>query len=511
MWSCFCGDMPERPVRLKKIVMRGKNRDKSHLIWWWIIRFSKFFTQMRNSRLQEIFMWVFLFAPLMAVANDSIINHINGSFSVETLHSSGTNLPFWLVHNRNGRYPRQGSSVQVASLCGEYDKVGLFNSSLRTQIGFDLTGAWSDRFDAHFNLLYAGLSFKSVKLDAGWFSDEENFSGLSSSNGHMESSLNARPYPKIRFGTNGFIPFFFFKERVGFKAVYDEGWLGENRYVENARLHHKSLFARLKISQSLWLTAGLNHYVYWGGVSPVLGPLPDDLQAYWLYISGRSGNEEFTPGDQINVAGDQLGAYYTELAFKQKNYSLTFYLSHPFEDHSGMELDNWRDNLAGVFLDFRGKSLINQVLYEFMYTVHQSGNVHLSGVMRGRDNYFNHSVYRSGHTNMGYAMSSPLFSPLQFNDGIVTYIENNRLKMHHVGLNGTLSEHLEWKGLMTFTTNRGTYQHAYDPERKQLSALLTLDYINESFPVDISVSVSGDIGELHPRQAGGLLKLSRKF
>ena len=458
-----------------------------------------------------MFVLLLLFAPLITAANDPIINRISGSFSVETLHSSGTRMPFWLVHNQRGRYPLQGSSVQVASLCGRYDNEGLFNSSLKAQIGFDLTGARTDRFDAHFNLLYAGLSSGTVKLDAGWFSDEDNFSGLSSSNGHIERSLNARPYPKIRFGTNGFIPFFLFKEHISFKAEYDEGWLGEKRYVEKGRLHHKSLFARFKISKSLRLTTGLNHYVYWGGVSPVLGALPDDARAYWLYITGSSGNEEFTPGDQINVAGDQLGAYYIELAVKQMNYSLTFYLSHPFEDHSGMELDNWRDNLVGVFLDISGKRLINQVLYEFMYTIHQSGDVHQAGYMRGRDNYFNHSVYRSGHTYMGYAMSSPLFSPLQFNDGIVTFIENNRMKMHHAGLAGNLLKHLEWKGMLTYTKNLGTYKFPYDPERKQLSAILTLDYINGSFPVDISVSLSGDTGELFNRQAGGMLKLSKKF
>ena len=138
-------------------------------------------------------------------------------------------------------------------------------------------------------------------------------------------------------------------------------------------------------------------------------------------------------------------------------------------------------------------------------------DTHEFGLMRGRDNYFNHGVYRSGHTYRGYAMSSPLFSPLLFTDGIVTSIRNNRLLMHHIGLNGCLFKHFGWKGMMTFTKNRGTYSSSYDTERKQLSALLTLDYVNESFPVDISLSVSSDIGDHYPDRTGGLVKISKSF
>ena len=460
-----------------------------------------------------MFRKTFLFliiVPLFAGANDSIKN-ISGSVSVETLHSSGSDMPFWLVHNQRGRYPLQGSSMQVASLSGLYDNESIFNSRFIGQFGFDFIGAWTDRFDTHFNRLFLGLSSGAFKIEAGWFYDEDNFRGLSTSNGHIDRSLNARPYPKVRLGTDGFIPFFFFKEWFSFKAEYDEGWLGEKRYVQNARLHHKSLYGRCKLSESLWWTVGVNHFVYWGGVSLYGGDFPDDFNDYLRYITGRSGSDDFISEEQINVAGNQLGSYYMELGLKKEQYNLTFYLSHPFEDHSGMELDNWRDNLLGAFMDFRERRFINRILYEFMYTVNQSGDTHEFGLMRGRDDYFNHYSYRSGHTYMGYAMSSPLFSPLLFTDGIVTSIRNNRLLMHHIGLNGYLFKHFGWKGIMTFTKNLGTYSNAYDTERKQLSALLTLDYLNESFPVDISLSVSGDIGEHYPDRTGGLVKISKSF
>ena len=59
-----------------------------------------------------------------------------------------------------------------------------------------------------------------------------------------------------------------------------------------------------------------------------------------------------------------------------------------------MEYDNWRDNLLGISILLKTK-FIEQVVYEYMYTKHQSG-ILIYGYMRGRDNYFNHGYYKAG-------------------------------------------------------------------------------------------------------------------
>jgi hypothetical protein len=429
------------------------------------------------------------------------------------LYSTGNDLPFWFSHNQSGKYDTPSKTNQLLSIQSFHRIDNLFQSPLAMKAGVDFIGTYSNRFNFHFNELFAGAMLWNFKLEAGWFRDEENLSGLSSTNGYIDRSLNARPYPKIRFGTDQFIPFFFFKDWFSFKAEYDEGWLGEEQYVKGAHLHHKLLYLKFKLKKHTFFTGGLSHYVMWGGISPdpLYGELPDDFSSYLLYITGRAGSSAFPETDQQNVAGNQFGSYYMQLEIIKSNYNLNFYYSHPFEDHSGMEMDNWIDNLLGVYIDFKKRAIVEKALYEFMYTINQSGPIHQYRVMRGRDNYFNHGVYRSGYTYKGYVMASPLFSPIHFTDGISTGIENTRIAMHHIGLEGTLNENIRWEGRFTYSHNLGTYDNPYENPKDQFSSIVTFDYSHQKLPFNLSLSLAADIGELYENRFGAMIKLSKSW
>jgi hypothetical protein len=457
---------------------------------------------------KQLFLF-FLFLSTLANAQYSG----NNTISVESLYSTGDDLPFWFSHNQSGKYNIPAKTNQLLSLQSYHRVDNLFKSSLDIKAGANFIGTYSNRFHFHFNELFAGVMLWNFKLEGGLFRDEENFYGLSSTNGNIDRSLNARPYPKIRLATDQFIPFFFFKDWFSYKAEYDEGWLGNEQYVKETHLHHKSLYGKFKLNKQLFITAGLNHYVMWGGISPdpQFGKLPSDFHAYLLYITGGKGDSSFPETDQYNVAGNQFGSYSLQLELIKNRYNLTFYYSHPFEDKSGMEYDNWRDNLIGVYIDFKKRALIEKVLYEFMYTIHQSGNTHLYGYMRGRDNYYNHGVYLSGYTYKGYSMASPLFSPILLVKGISTGIENNRIAMHHIGLDGSLNEHLRWEGRFTYSHNLGTYDHPYQNPKDQLSSIVTFDYSLPKFPVNLSLSLAADVGELYENRFGVLIKLSKNW
>jgi hypothetical protein len=435
----------------------------------------------------------------------------NNSISVESLYSTGDDLPFWFSHNQSGKYETPSKTNQLLSLQSYHRVNNLFKSSLDIKAGADFIGTYSNQFNFHFNELFAGVMLWNFKLEGGLFLDEENFAGLSSTNGNIDRSLNARPYPKIRLATDQFIPFFFFKDWFSYKAEYDEGWLGDEQYVKETHLHHKSLYGKFRLNKQLILTAGLNHYVMWGGNSPEYGKLPTDFNSYLRYITGRAGSSAFPETDQQNVAGNQFGSYYMQLELNKNNYNLTFYYSHPFEDKSGMGYDNWRDNLLGVMIDFKKRAIVEKVLYEFMYTINQSGPIHQYHVMRGRDNYYNHGVYRSGYTYKGYVMASPLFSPMLFKDGIVIGIENTRLAMHHIGLEGSLNEHLRWEGRFTYSHNLGTYDLPYENPKDQFSSIITFNYFQTKFPVNLSLSLAADTGELYDNRFGVLIKLSKNW
>jgi hypothetical protein len=433
------------------------------------------------------------------------------TLSLESLYSTGNDLPFWFSHNQSGRYVVPAKANQLLSLKSCHSIDSLFGSPLGVKAGIDLSGCWSDRFTCYFNELYGEVNLWNFKLEGGWFNDPDYFDGLSSTNGNMARSLNAPPYPKVRFGTNEYIPLIFFKKWFTCKAEYDEGWLGEEQYIRNARLHHKSLYLRFRLREKSYFTFGLDHYIFWGGTSPTLGKLPDDFKSYMLYVTGRAGSSSFPESDQLNVAGNQLGTYLMQLDRDYERFNLKCYYSHPFEDHSGMEYDNWKDNLLGVSIEFKKQGIIEKALYEVMFTMNQSGPYCIQGVMRGCDSYFNHGEYLSGFTYKGYILASPLFSPVIMNDSIAMGIENNRLLMHHFGLEGSLATCLHWEGLFTFSHNLGTYGKPYTTPKNEFSSLLRFNYINPQFPVNLSLSLAGDIGSMYQNRLGVMIRISKTW
>lgn len=449
---------------------------------------------------------------LFIIISLSVFSQSNSKLAVqfESLASSSENLPFWLVSNQLGKYNTLARSNQVVLIEGKHT----FNNLLKTPLNFEMAAnaqlIYSNKFKANFNELYAKAHLWNWRLEGGLFQEPIYFNNLSSTNGSIDRSNNNSPYPRIRLTTNEFIPFLFWKSWFSFKAEYDEGILNDERVVKNTHLHHKSLYLKVKIAQKVSASVGLNHYVMWGGISPAYGELPSSFKDYITYITGGAGTSNFPTTDQQNVAGNQLGSYHTQIDFPLMKQHVTFYVNHPFEDHSGMEFDNRRDNLYGVFIEFKEQKIISKVMYEHMYTIHQSGHIHEFGVMRGRDNYFNHGYYRTGFTYKGYTLASPLFSPVNSSSNQQA-IENNRISMHHIGLAGTINNNLSWDGKFTFSSNLGTYNIPYEKPRNQFSSLLNICYQNNKLPLDISLSIAADFGQMYEKRVGGLIRFSKNI
>jgi len=107
------------------------------------------------------------------------------------------------------------------------------------------------------------------------------------------------------------------------------------------------------------------------------------------------------------------------------------------------------------------------ILYEFIYTMHQSGwrhdpeqeGVYIEGqVSSGVDDYFNNGAYQSGWTHFGRTIGLPLFT-VDRTTGLG--VENNRVKAHHIGLGGKLFRKFPYRFLLTYTMNYGRYDLDY--------------------------------------------------
>lgn len=442
---------------------------------------------------------------------------INVLIKNTTQIASDSTLPFWFTANRHGKVKKYDSFWNISDISiGQTNKQNEELAVGYTWGGSLIYALGESDFYYQLNQIYAGISVKNWALTAGAFYDPICHAGLSTTNGNLARSRNARPYPMIRLSTLTYKPVPLLNDWLRFKAEYDEGILNDNRYVHNARIHHKSLYFFIQPSLSWAVHAGFEHYVMWGGTSKdeEIGKMPQNFRAYLRYITGTSGDDDFPQTDQNNVSGNQLGTYQLEAKKKIVGADITFYLSHPFEDLSGVNWRNWPDNLLGLHLHFKNKKpwrkqWLTDIVYEFTNTRQQSIRDSLyewnetfgEWERQEEDNYFNHSIYKSGLTYHQQVMASPLFFPVLLDeDGVSNNryaLNSTRFYAHHIGFKGYLhSEHFQWKGLLTYIRHSGTYSEPFSPAREQLSGLIDLQYANPWFPVELGLSVAFDKGNV---------------
>ncbi|TKG91889.1 hypothetical protein EYV94_19935 [Puteibacter caeruleilacunae] len=426
---------------------------------------------------------------------------VESKFQVEakTLIGSKGKLPFWLWVNQMGRIEQNEDLSQNFELSYKNNSTTP-HSGLSYSYGGRVNANISADQDVDLNELFGGLIYKKIFLKVGKWNDIQLFDGLSSSNKNLISSRNARSYPKLRVGLNDFVG-----RKFRIKAFWEEGLLNDKRWVDDTRLHHKALYCQFGKIENLQITFGGEHLVMWGGRSTSEGELPSSFSDYLRVIRGKSGDNNSLAIDQANVMGNHLGVYNLSIEKSFISYDIEFYLSHPFEDNSGMELDNYKDNLYGIhFKNNKKESVLQNVVLEHLYSKNQSGKQHLvkkSGTDvatgRGRDRYYNHEVYSSGFTYHGMVMTSPLFGPVQYNeDGIPIQITNNLISAWHLGMNGYLNEQLKWELKLTHSKNGGTMDVYYPSNRSQFSSLLGFSYQCPKLPMTLKLDMALDKGEL---------------
>lgn len=463
---------------------------------------------MHQMKVKKYFcLFLILTASVVVQAQNSFRTKIkNSTFAV-----TDSLLPFWFTANQHGTVAPSRSFLNITGISLEQFISRAPDAPVSFTWGAELLAGLGESNYYQVNRAFAGIAAHGWELKAGLFYDETRYGGLSTTNGNLVRSENARPYPMVRFSANRFKPVPFAKYVLSFKAEYDEGLLNDERFVQNARLHHKSFYLRAVPATSWKVTAGFEHFVFWGGVSSnaQIGEMPSGLKAYLRYILGAGGGEDFPQTDQLNKAGNQLGTYQLEVEKSFPEAIVTFYLSHPFEDLSGVNLRNWPDNLLGIHIGFIEKQrLVTDLLYEFSHTMHQSIRNEND---REPDSYFSHGIYRSGFTYHGMLLGSPLFIPQTDAINMVNGMASNRFFAHHMGISGAWNTTWRWKGLLTYSEQAGTVARPYDRHTKQLSGTLEVNYVQPGFPVEIGVSVAADAGSNAYRNGGISVHVSKSW
>jgi hypothetical protein len=467
------------------------------------------------------FRFLLIFIALFTFYHLNAQNPFQISVSNTTFAATDSVLPFWFAANQHGKIEANNSFLNISEIFIGQNYQNTNNLKLGYTWGGDFIAAFGSSSYYQINKVFAGFSYRGWEIKGGTFYDEIRYAGLSTSNGIIAESQNSRPVPKVRFATLGYKQFPFWQNWFSFKGEYEEGFLNDERYVDGAHLHHKSFNLKFQTSATFNFQFGFEHYAMWGGTSQNenIGELPG-WENYWRYVFALPGDENAPVTDQLNISGNQLGTYQLQAEKEYPEFYVAAYISHPWEDNSGLNWHNWPDNLVGLHVNFKNdKKLVTDIVYEFTNSRQQSikDSIYSFDETSGKwkmneyDSYYNHGVYQSGFTYRQKVMSSPLFFPVNISNNISMGLRSNRFFAHHLGLKGNFSDFIEWKGFLTYIQHLGTYPQPYEEIQKQISGLFEVQYINPGFPVQIGLSAAGDAGNYAGKNLGFRVNLTKTW
>lgn len=412
-------------------------------------------------------------------------------------------LPFWAYTNKRGVVPENSPAV-VTRASGQF----LWNLPKNFNIYTAIDGsvsvgkpapklAWyqSEKISTQqVNALYVGASWRWIHLDVGMFDryhDEAIWNkgtspwidwtnGLGTTNGNIAYSRNAPSMPGymlytelIKVGK---------KKHFGFNLAWGDFFCLERmRYVSRPKIHHASINIWFAIGNHFEATIGIEDWAQWSGYDTYAGfKYASSFKDYVLMCLGRPSSSPGTVmNDQAYVLGNHLGREIIRFKVKTAPVDIVFGHDIPFNDGSGMGFQNFPDGVNTLKFELKDrKGWVTDVVYEFMYTKNQSGRFHVNPYdtnrhWGGKDSYFNSAEYKSGWTNFGKGIGSPLFTPATVqntpyinifaehptNDDqigkITEGLRNNMVMAHHIGISGYLFHKAYYKLLATYSINEG--------------------------------------------------------
>jgi len=453
---------------------------------------------------------IFLISFLQLYAQNDTISYDVGVLGVT---SSGAYSPSWIQNRGYGKISSAPTSADawVGFNKNFGTKTRLFDYGFKVDL---LLQHENKKTSAYFHELYLKARFSVFDLIIG--AREECLGNQDStlSCGGILFSQNARPMPKITLGIEHFavVPYTFGFLEV--KGAIAHGWFLDNIYVSNLYLHHKYAYVKIGGRLPIHFQYGLDHVAQWGGNVSGYGQQPSGLKDLVSIFIVRAGEKNATKNDQLNALGNHIISQSMKLDVDISKFIISGYWQNLSEDGPIRIIWNTMNRPDGLWgLSIRNKNFpfINGILYEYLNTTDQSGPYHDKDglIYGGGDNYFNNGIYQNGWTYFSRSIGTPLISsPLYNKDGTVSVL-NNRVQVHHVGLEGDVSGY-NYKLLGSFSKNYGTYGTPY-PEMIQNTSLML--EVNKHFPalsnIQCGISIGADFGKLYGNSVGCLFSIRK--
>lgn len=434
-----------------------------------------------------------IFIPLVFLVISSSFAQLqfSGNFTGRGIVYSGDESPFWIHSNQRGRVDEKTNVSAILSGLSTYSISE--NAKFSLGLGVLYKDGYLDKLQLDES--YLGFENSWLAISLGRKQRDELYQGLSASNENILWSLNARPMPGINFKTTR--PVYFIKSAgLAFQASLEDFIAGDEQYVKDARVHHKSFHLIFDKIPNVEFTLGIEHFTQWAGTSPEFGKLPGSFKDYLKVFTGSAVGEEVGGGNEINALGNHLGGYIAGIKTNFGKYKVEIIYNSLFEDGSGQKLRNTPDGRYGIFIaDKEPGRWIDALMYELYYTKNQSRNYPTTD---GADNYFNNSLYLSGWTYESRILGVPFI----FLDEDRFRVINNKMMAHHIGISGVAFSKLPYKLLSSYRKNYGA-KGGGQLRNNILSTYLDLNVYKNIF--DVNVQLSADfISDASPNFGAGL-------
>lgn len=493
---------------------------------------------MRNTII--IFLCLLL-VPLSTMSQSSRLGEdVQYGVSLRGTAGGGDNAPFWFTNNRYGLGPIDNNTF----LARAYIKRDVEADSLmswRVGYGADVAAGYGNQSEFSIQQLFLDVQWKMLRLSLGQKQRGPELKNEELSSGGMTLGKNARPLPQVRLelpdfwivpGTRGL---FAIKAHIAYGFYTDNKWQRnwnagtDNLYTQKSLFHSKALLMKIGNEKKFPLTLkwGLEMASQFGGkgynirgyrgerIEQGVNLGGNVLTAFASSTKGDVNDEAFS-----NSAGNHLGSWHFRLDWTQKDWNVSVYMDHFFEDHSQMfvQYGFWKDMLLGVELNLPKNRYVSSIVYEHIGTMNQSGPVYHDATaenplqISANDAYYNHHIYGSWQHG-GFVMGNPIILSPLYNEymGMKGLLNNyfNRANAHHVGLKGNPTSRLSWRALYTYEKNLGAYDHPVkDPLEGHFLLLEAFYRLKKIKGLSFSAAYGQNIGNLLGKSSGFMLTAS---
>lgn len=417
--------------------------------------------------------------------------------STRAAFASGDYTPFWLVSNIHGLGAPELNNGYVR---GEIFKGMSSDKRFDWGAGADITGAWNLPAPFAIRQLFAELHYRKIWVSIGSRNYHNEYNDRKLSTGDLLFSDNAMAIPQVRIGSYGYAPIWGTKGWLSTKLYLSYGMFTDSRWMEHwvepggdrtsgVLFCGKGLSFRIGNREKFPLTfdVGIEMGTQFSGTVYKEGKkikMPSGFIDWIKAIVPLSGGESTPEGEQTNIQGNMTGEYSMNTVYSPApGWTIRAYWEHYFEDHSQMTFEYgwWKDGLWGLELSFPENKFVRKFVFEYVSTADQTGAVNndatpeVPSQVSGRDGYYTHYLYGAWQ-NWGMTIGSPLaISPLYNRNHLMTLL-NTRFHAYHLGLEGRPSKSFNWRFLLTFSRNYGTYWRPLSEIMDNCSGLAEISY-----------------------------------